>query len=258
VRCSPEQLEHLAIAADGDARRALNLLELAASLAESAGHPEITAEIVAEVVAGGMRRFDRGGDIFYDQISVLHKAIRGSDPDAALYWFARMLDGGCDPLYIARRMVRMASEDIGNADPRALRITLDAWETYDRLGSPEGELALAQALIFLASAAKSNAVYKAYSAAVSDARTLGSREVPERFRNAPTKLAKALGHGKGYRYAHDEPDSFAAGESYFPDDMDECQYYQPVAAGLEIQIGEKLAVLRKANKLALGKSAKNK
>jgi putative ATPase len=250
VQCQPEQLEHLAIAADGDARRGLNLLELAAGLADSSGHPEITAQIVAEVAAGSMRRFDRGGDIFYDQISALHKAVRGSDPDAALYWFARMLDGGCDPLYVARRMVRMASEDIGNADPRALRITLDAWETYDRLGSPEGELALAQAVVFMASAAKSNAVYKAYGAAVSDAREMGSREVPERLRNAPTKLAKALGHGKGYRYAHNEPGGFAAGESYFPDDMDDREYYQPVAAGLEIQIGEKLAALRKANRQA--------
>jgi putative ATPase len=250
VQCLPEQLQQLAIAADGDARRGLNLIELAAGLAESAGQADITSATVAEVVAGSMRRFDRGGDIFYDQISALHKAVRGSDPDAALYWFARMLDGGCDPLYVARRMVRMASEDIGNADPRALRITLDAWETYDRLGSPEGELALAQAVTFMASAAKSNAVYKAYGAAVSDARELGSLEVPERLRNAPTKLAKAMGHGKGYRYAHNEPGGFAAGESYFPDAMGERQYYEPAAAGLEIQIGEKLAALRQANKLA--------
>jgi putative ATPase len=250
VECPPEQLEQLAIAADGDARRGLNLLELAAGLAESAGQKVISPETVAEVAAGSMRRFDRGGDVYYDQISALHKAVRGSDPDAALYWFARMLDGGCDALYVARRMVRMASEDIGNADPRALRITLDAWETYDRLGSPEGELALAQALTFLACAAKSNAVYKAYGAAARDARELGSREVPERLRNAPTKLAKAMGHGKDYRYAHEEPGGFAAGESYFPDDMGERHYYQPVAAGLEIQIGEKLATLRQANMLA--------
>ena len=256
VTCQSEQLEELARIADGDARRGLNLLELAAGLASSAGSEEISAEIVTEVAAGSMRRFDRGGDVFYDQISVLHKAVRGSDPDAALYWFARMLDGGCDPLYIARRMVRMASEDIGNADPRALRITLDAWETYDRLGSPEGELALAQALTFMASAAKSNAVYKAYGAATADARECGSREVPERLRNAPTKLAKAMGHGKGYRYAHEEPDGFAAGESYFPDDMEERYYYRPVAAGLEIQIGEKLAALREANKTARKKRAR--
>jgi putative ATPase len=204
--------------------------------------------VVAEVISGGTRCFDRGGDIFYDQISVLHKAVRGSDPDAALYWFARMLDGGCDPLYIARRMTRMATEDIGNADPRALRITLDAWECYDRLGSPEGELALAQALVFLACAAKSNAVYSALGAARADASSLGSLEVPERFRNAPTRLAKEMGHGKGYRYAHNEAGRFAAGERYFPDDMDDRLYYEPVQAGLEIQIAAKLAQLRAANK----------
>jgi putative ATPase len=250
VECSEDQLERLAVAADGDARRALNLLELAAGLAASEHEPIISETLVSDVIAGGTRRFDRGGDVFYDQISALHKSVRGSDPDASLYWFARMLDGGCDPLYIARRMVRMASEDIGNADPRALRITLDAWETYDRLGSPEGELALAQALVFMACAAKSNAVYKAYGAASSDARELGSREVPERLRNAPTKLAKSLGHGAGYRYAHNEPGRFAAGENYFPDDMEARIYYEPAAAGLEIQIGEKLAVLREANRKA--------
>jgi putative ATPase len=250
IQFSGEQLLELAVAADGDARRALNLLELAAGLAEGRDDLTVTAEIVADVVSGSMRRFDRGGDIFYDQISALHKSVRGSDPDATLYWFARMLDGGCDPLYIARRMVRMASEDIGNADPRALRITLDAWETYDRLGSPEGELAIAQALVFLACAAKSNAVYAAYGEAARDARELGSREVPERLRNAPTKLAKQLGHGKDYRYAHNEPERFAAGENYFPDDMDERQYYRPVNAGLEIQIGAKLAALRAANQQA--------
>jgi len=250
VRCAAAELEQLAIAADGDARRALNLLELAAGLVENDPEPVISEATVAEVAAGGLRRFDRGGDLFYDQISALHKAVRGSDPDASLYWFARMLDGGCDPLYVARRMVRMASEDIGNADPRALRITLDAWETYDRLGSPEGELALAQAVVFLACAAKSNAVYQAFGAAGKDARELGSREVPERLRNAPTKLAKELGHGEGYRYAHNEPDRFAAGENYFPDDMAERVYYEPADAGLEIQIGEKLAALRAANRQA--------
>ena len=248
--CTDEQLEQLAVAADGDARRALNLLELAAGLADTINSSEITADQVGEVISGGVRRFDRGGDVFYDQISALHKSVRGSDPDASLYWFARMLDGGCDPLYIARRMVRMASEDIGNADPRALRITLDAWETYDRLGSPEGELALAQALVFMACAAKSNAVCIALGAATTDARTLGSRDVPERLRNAPTKLAKEMGHGEGYRYAHNEPDQFAAGENYFPDDMDAKLYYQPVQAGLEIQISEKLAQLRAANQAA--------
>jgi putative ATPase len=258
VVCGSGEFEMLAIAADGDARRGLNLLELAAGIADTSGNGVITAESVMDVAAGGMRRFDRGGDAFYDQISALHKSVRGSDPDAALYWFARMLDGGCDPLYVARRMVRMASEDIGNADPRALRITLDAWETYDRLGSPEGELALAQALVFLACAAKSNAVYTAYGEASRDARDSGSREVPARLRNAPTRLAKELGHGKGYRYAHNEPDRFAAGENYFPDDMDEKRYYEPAKAGLEIQIGEKLAALRETNRLARQGRARDK
>jgi putative ATPase len=246
VSCDDKLLNKIAIAADGDARRALNLLELAAGLAE-AGDGRITESQVADVISGSVRRFDHGGDIFYDQISALHKSVRGSDPDASLYWFARMLDGGCDPLYIARRMARMASEDIGNADPRALRIALDAWETYDRLGSPEGELALAQAVVFLACAPKSNAVYKAFGAASRDARDSGSREVPERLRNAPTQLAKQLGHGEGYRYAHNEPARFAAGESYFPDDMQDTIYYEPVEAGLEIQIRDKLARLRAAN-----------
>jgi putative ATPase len=249
-RLDEAELTRLAEAADGDARRALNLLELAAGLAESRDDHCITEAIITDVIAGGLRRFDRGGDVFYDQISALHKSVRGSDPDATLYWFARMLDGGCDPLYIARRMVRMASEDIGNADPRALRISLDAWETYDRLGSPEGELALAQALVFLACAAKSNAVYVALGEANKDVRQSGSNEVPERLRNAPTKLAKELGHGDGYRYAHNEPAAFAAGEVYFPDDMEAREYYRPANAGLEIQIGEKLAQLRAANATA--------
>jgi putative ATPase len=246
VEAADEVLLGLAAAADGDARRALNLLELAAELATPPvdGVARITPAIVDEVTAGAVRRFDRQGDIFYDQISVLHKAVRGSDPDAALYWFARMLDGGCDPHYIARRLLRMASEDIGNADPRALRLALDAWETYERLGSPEGELALAQAVVFLACAAKSNAVYRAAGAATADARALGSLEVPARFRNAPTALMRALGHGRGYRYAHDEAGAFAAGECYFPDDMAPRVYYEPVARGLEASIGDKLATLR--------------
>ncbi len=251
-----DQVRTLAVAADGDARRALNLLELAAGLAESstsksAGPRDISAAIVEEVIAGGVRRFDHHGDIFYDQISALHKSVRGSDPDASLYWFARMLDGGCDPHYIARRVVRMASEDIGNADPRALRIALDAWETYERLGSPEGELSIAQAIVFLACAAKSNAVYLAHQAAMSDARTLGTLEVPLRLRNAPTKLMKALGHGKDYRYAHNEDDAFAAGEHYFPDQMGERVYYAPVDRGLERSIAEKLADLRARNKIKI-------
>ena len=255
VEVTDECLNDLAAAADGDARRALNLLELAVGMAASGADTpgesgRIDAAIVAEVTAGGVRRFDRQGDIFYDQISALHKSVRGSDPDAALYWFARMLDGGCDPRYVARRILRMASEDIGNADPRALRLALDAWETYERLGSPEGDLALAQAVVFLSCAAKSNAVYRAYNDAADDARRSGSQEVPERLRNAPTKLTKALGHGAGYRYAHDESDGFAAGENYFPDELGERAYYQPVERGLETQIAEKLRRLRAANRAA--------
>jgi putative ATPase len=254
IAIAETEIRTLAIAADGDARRALNLLELAASLSEPTdGDDEqpagITADIVAEVIAGGVRRFDHHGDIFYDQISALHKSVRGSDPDASLYWYGRMLDGGCDPHYIARRVVRMASEDVGNADPRALRIALDAWETYERLGSPEGELSIAQAIVFLACAAKSNAVYSAYKAAMADVRSLGTLEVPLRLRNAPTKLMKGLGHGKNYRYAHNEADAFAAGEDYFPDEMESRIYYAPADRGLERSIGEKLADLREKNKI---------
>ena len=237
-------VELMATAADGDARRALNFLELAADLAADA---EIDEAIVKSVVAGGRRRFDKQGEYFYDQISALHKAIRGSDPDASLYWLMRMLDGGCDPLYVARRMIRVASEDIGNADPRALQLTLNAWETLERLGSPEGELALAQAVVYLACAAKSNAVYKASKAAASDAREYGSLEVPLHLRNAPTRLMKALGSGEDYRYAHDEADAIAAGESYFPEDMPAVKYYHPVPRGLEIRIGEKLAEIERRN-----------
>jgi putative ATPase len=255
-------LSRLAAAADGDARRALNLLELAVGIAaaragDSRDIDEITEDIIVEVVSGGVRRFDRQGDLFHEQISAVHKAVRGSDPDAALYWFSRMLDGGCDPHYIARRMVRMASEDIGNADPRALRIALDAWEVYERLGSPEGELALAQAIVFLACAAKSNAVYQAYNAATHDARELGTLDVPLRLRNAPTRLMKGLGYGKGYRYAHEEEDAFAAGESYFPDEIESRRYYEPVDRGLESSIGRKLAELRKRNSV-INKSKNNK
>ncbi len=239
-------LELLVAAADGDARRGLNLLELAAGMLDAA-RPAITRELAEEVAAGGRRRFDKQGEYFYDQISALHKSIRGSDPDASLYWLMRMLDGGCDPHYIARRMVRVASEDIGNADPRALRLCLDAWETLERLGSPEGELALAQAVVFLACAAKSNAVYKAAKAAAADAQEFGTLEVPVHLRNAPTKLMKELGYGKEYRYAHDEDDAFAAGEMYFPDDMPERRYYHPVPRGLELRIGEKLKEFARRN-----------
>ncbi len=237
-----ELLQLMAAAADGDARRALNLLELAADLAEDG---QITADIVADVVAGGQRRFDKQGEYFYDQISALHKSIRGSDPDASLYWLMRMLDGGCEPLYIARRMIRVASEDIGNADPRALQLCLNAWEVLERLGSPEGELTLAQAVVYLACAAKSNAVYKAANAAQSDAKEFGSLEVPMHLRNAPTRLMKDLGYGDNYRYAHDEEGAVAKGERYFPDDMSERTYYHPVPRGLEIKIREKLEELRR-------------
>ena len=239
-----ESLQLIAMAADGDARRALNLLELAADLSDSG---EITDAVVNEVASGGRRRFDKKGEYFYDQISALHKSVRGSDPDASLYWLMRMLDGGCDPQYVARRMIRVASEDIGNADQRALQLTLNAWETLERLGSPEGELALAQAVIYLACAAKSNAVYEAANAARSDAEESGSLEVPMHLRNAPTKLMKELGYGDKYRYAHAEEGAIAAGEKYFPDDMGVRKYYHPVARGLELKIREKLADIAKRN-----------
>ncbi|MGH8278622.1 MAG: replication-associated recombination protein A [Gammaproteobacteria bacterium] len=237
--------DELAAAADGDARRALNFLELAADLAEPVdGRETIGAQAVHEVVSGGVRRFDKHGELFYDQISALHKSVRGSSPDGALYWFARMLDGGCDPLYIARRVVRMASEDIGNADPRALALALDAWDVQERLGSPEGELALAQAVVYMACAPKSNAVYTAFGAAQQDARDYGTLDVPLPLRNAPTRLMKDVGYGRGYRYAHDEPEAYAAGEKYFPEEMPARTYYHPVPRGLEIRIAEKLAELR--------------
>ena len=249
IAVTDDILQLLAAAADGDARRALNLLEISADLAETRdGRRVIGRKIAEEVAQGGARRFDKQGEYFYDQISALHKSIRGSDPDAALYWLMRMIDGGCDPLYIARRMVRVASEDVGNADPRALRITLDAWETLQRLGSPEGELALAQAVVFLSCAAKSNAVYVAANAAAADAREYGSLEVPMHLRNAPTKLMQGLGYGDGYRYAHDEEDAFAPGEKYFPEDMPERKYYHPVPRGLELKIGEKLEQLARKNR----------
>jgi putative ATPase len=243
VTADAKAVEIIARAADGDARRALNMLELALDLIET--QKEISVEIANEVSAGGLRRFDKQGEAFYDQISALHKSVRGSDPDAALYWLCRMLDGGCDPRYIARRVVRTASEDIGNADPRALSMTLEACEIYERLGSPEGELALAQAVVFLACAAKSNAVYVAFGEAMSDAQSLGSLDVPLHLRNAPTRLMKGLGYGKDYRYAHDEPNAYAAGEKYFPDSIEPRQYYRPVARGLEIKIAEALAQRRK-------------
>jgi len=257
IEISEEQIGQLAEAADGDARRALSLLELAVDICQTdaADIHRITSDILSNVVTGSLRRFDKGGDVFYEQISALHKSVRGSSPDAALYWLSRMLDGGCDPLYIARRVVRMASEDIGNADPRALRIALDAWETYERLGSPEGELAIAQAVSYLACAPKSNAVYMAYKAASKDAKELGSQPVPVHLCNAPTKLMKELGYGHEYRYAHDEPEAYAAGEQYFPDDLEPREYYRPVDRGLEIKIAEKLQHLRSLDKKA-GKNDK--
>ena len=238
----PQAQELLIRAADGDGRRLLNLLENAADLLEDGDC--IDVELLGDILGDSMRRFDKGGEAFYDQISALHKSVRGSNPDAALYWYTRMLDGGCDPLYIARRVVRMASEDIGNADPRALTLCLSAWDVQERLGSPEGELAVAQAITYLACAPKSNAVYMAYKAARQDAQNFGSLEVPLHLRNAPTKLMKQLGYGDEYRYAHDEPDAFAAGEDYFPEALAPRQYYQPPARGLEIKIGEKLQHLK--------------
>jgi putative ATPase len=269
--------ELLLAAADGDARRMLNLLETAADLsspadtaapqeaispqdpasapdAGAAPRPDrrLDTDTMRAVIGSTYVRFDKGGENFYDQISALHKSVRGSDPDAALYWLCRMLAGGCDPLYIARRALRMASEDIGNADPRALTMTLEACAVYERLGSPEGELAIAQAIVFMACAAKSNAVYTAYNAAAADAASLGSLEVPLHLRNAPTRLMKDIGYGKGYRYAHDEPGGYAAGERYFPDDMPDRRYYVPAPRGLEIKIGEALNARRERDRQARG------
>jgi putative ATPase len=245
LQIDPDARELLVAAADGDARRMLNLLETAADLSapEGARH-RLDLDTMRAVVGSTYVRFDKGGENFYDQISALHKSVRGSDPDAALYWLCRMLAGGCDPLYIARRAVRMASEDIGNADPRALTLSLEACAVYERLGTPEGELAIAQAIVFMACAAKSNAVYTAYGAATEDAVRMGSLEVPLHLRNAPTRLMKEIGYGKGYRYAHDEPDAYAAGERYFPEGMPDRRYYVPAPRGLEIKIGEALATRR--------------
>ena len=238
----PDEIKaRLAMAADGDARKALNLLEIAADLATD---DLVDETVLSEVLAGDSRRFDKGGDLFYEQISALHKAVRGSSPDAALYWFVRMIDGGCDPLYIARRVVRMASEDIGNADPRALAFALNGWEVQERLGSPEGELALAQAILYLACAAKSNAVYTALQLARKEVESTPSYDVPMHLRNAPTGMMENMGYGKGYRYAHDEAGAYVEGESYFPPELDRRRYYYPVPRGLEIRIKEKLEQLR--------------
>lgn len=235
----------LAKTCDGDARRALTYLEIISDLVEE---KNINLKLVEDTVAQGLRRFDKKGDVFYDQISALHKSVRGSDPDAALYWFCRMVDGGCDPVYISRRVVRIAIEDIGIADPRGLDLALNGWQTFERLGSPEGELAIAQAIVYLACAAKSNAVYSAYNQAMADAKQSGSLEVPTHLRNAPTQFMKDQGFGENYRYAHDEADGFAAGENYFPEQLAGRRYYEPVERGLEIKIAEKLNHLRSLNK----------
>ena len=247
-----QSVQLLAAAADGDARVCLNSLEVAAQLADKDENHviHITSDIIKQVITQGSRRFDKGGDYFYQQISALHKSVRGSDPDAALYWLCRMLDGGCDPRYIIRRVIRMATEDIGNADPRALNIAITAADVYERLGTPEGELAIAQAVTYLACAAKSNAVYVAYQQAQRDAKQYGSLDVPLALRNAPTQLLKKMDYGKDYRYAHDEDRAFAAGMCYFPEKMPETRYYQPVERGLEINIKAKLDNLRELNKQA--------
>lgn len=249
IRIDADSLATLSQAADGDARKALNLLEIAADLADEVDdHKVINEHVLAEVLASDVRRFDKGGDIFYEQISALHKSVRGSSPDGALYWLARMLDGGCDPLYIARRVVRMASEDIGNADPRALPLCLAAWDVQQRLGSPEGELAIAQAVVYLAAAPKSNAVYNAFNQVMADIRAQPAYDVPIHLRNAPTKLMKSMDYGAEYRYAHDEPGAYAAGEKYLPEELADKTYYQPVERGLELKIKEKLAHFRELDK----------
>jgi putative ATPase len=241
----PQDIQlQFAEASDGDARRLLNLLEIAAELASSINSNTINETIASEVLTNGVRRFDKGGDAFYAQISALHKAVRGSSPDAALYWLCRMIDGGCDLNYLARRITRIASEDIGNADPRALQLSLNAWDSAQRLGSPEGELALAQAVMYLACAPKSNAVYMAYLQAMADIKNTGSLDVPAHLKPAPTKLMKNLEYGKAYRYAHDEPEAYAAGENYFPEELKNTQYYYPTNRGLEIKISEKLKHLK--------------
>jgi putative ATPase len=250
----PEAAQRLIAYADGDARRLLNTLETLAVAAQRENLTQLSDAWLLKVLGERMRRYDKGGEQFYDTISALHKSVRGSDPDAALYWFTRMLDGGADPRYMARRLIRMAAEDIGLADPRALRLALDAAEVYERLGSPEGELALAECVIYLAVAAKSNAVYKAFNEAKAWVKKDGTRPVPMHLRNAPTQLMKNLDYGKGYRYAHDEEGGFAAGENYLPDGMPAPGFYRPVARGLELKIAEKMANLRSLNQV---KSAKN-
>lgn len=248
-----EAVTFLASVADGDARKSLNLLEMASDLADADSQSNITLSLVKEIAQESVRRFDKGGDVFYEQISALHKAVRGSNPDGALYWFARMLDGGCDPLYIARRVVRMASEDIGNADPRGLEIAMNAWQAYERLGSPEGELVIAHAITYLASAPKSNAVYNAYNKARAIVKSTPSYEVPMHLRNAPTELMKDEEYGAEYRYAHDEPEAYAAGECYLPEELADQQLYTPTPRGLEAKIGAKLNHLKELDELSPNK-----
>lgn len=249
LELTEQQRQKVVRAADGDARRLLNVLEMASDLTGS--NHQLDDSDLDLLLSDGTRRFDKGGDQFYDQISALHKSVRGSQPDAAIYWFSRMIDGGCDPIYVARRVVRMASEDIGNADPRALDIAMSAWQVYERLGSPEGELAIAQAVIYLACAPKSNAVYKAYNAVNADIKNDPSYEVPKHLRNAPTELMKDEGHGDGYRYAHDEPEQYAAGEQYFPEEIMGRNYYFPVEQGLEVKIKKKLEYFSELDKKAI-------
>ncbi|WP_223670806.1 replication-associated recombination protein A [Kangiella shandongensis] len=241
-----DAVEILVQASDGDGRRLLNFLELASelALAENDQAPVINNKVLEETLTQSLRRFDKGGEHFYDQISALHKSVRGSDPNAALYWYCRMLDGGCDPLYVARRVVRMASEDIGNADPRGLALALNAWDVQERLGSPEGELTIAQAILYLACAPKSNAVYKAYNHARKEVSNEPTYDVPMHIRNAPTTLMKELDYGQGYRYDHDEPDAFSAGQTYFPEEKEPVNYYQPVERGLEKKIAQKMQWLQ--------------
>lgn len=262
ITIEPIARDMLIESADGDARRLLNSIEQAMDFAEYEvaddynGVIKLTVEHCKEVLQAGVRRFDKGGEAFYDQISALHKSVRGSDPNAALYWLVRMLDGGADPRYLARRLIRMASEEIANADPKALQVAINAAQAYERLGSPEGDLALAHAASYLAVAPKSNAVYMAYKAVLADIREHGSHEVPLHLRNAPTKLMAELDYGQGYRYAHDEPEAFAAGENYFPEEMAERDYYQPVNRGLEIKISAKMEHLRQLNANAIHKRRK--
>ncbi|MCO7222755.1 replication-associated recombination protein A [Pleionea sp. CnH1-48] len=248
LQLEPDARELLLQSSNGDSRQLLNYLEIIADTVDAQEEgARITADHVKEVIGDRVRHFDKGGDLFYEQISALHKSLRGSNPDAALYWCCRMLDAGCDPLYVARRLVRMASEDIGNADPRALQIALNAWDVQHRLGSPEGELAIAQAVLYLASAPKSNAAYMAYKKMRQVVAEDPGHDVPVHLRNAPTKLMKEIGYGEAYRYSHDEPDAYSAGQTYFPPEVGELEVYQPVERGLEIQIGKKLAHLRELN-----------